>query len=567
MPLLSAAALAKKDQARRAALRIRLQFKGVYTPDIATHIGKRLELLGKDRDESGEPVGETTDHSKCLVPLKTLAGMFGLGGEHLCVYLARANSDEAKRLLMLMASKIFPMNYELNAPLSTLPDLEVDVGTKAEQAIFALLCGRSPRDYDGAMGKAATAKQLLDELISQLPENTQQPEETTEPEAAQPESEAAQPENEAAHDLMDVALGDIVPTKDMPNTDKVGTALPEVVTPQTARSGGADNEDAHEDESGESGDESGDQAEHALRVLEESEESGDDESEEPQVQPQAHVQPPVRTTTGGKRPRERPLTPSESESESGQSDQESEQEDPEDPEELAAEAARALADQQAGRAANKRPRGRTTTSNKKRKHKLHMIASTGRVYCGDGRAKALRKQKAKAREEFKFTYASRNSMFLVVGMVSRLPDDKTSLTKRPLVPVPFGFNYQLFITMLAGPENYALVVQKSVGNVTQTIYVPKEEIIAHLGPYRKIFSPHAGLVDAINNFGTKSLPKGQYYEYTPSRLEVDTAVHAFNDPKYRVPHAAEAVGTPAPVQTVATLEPLQVLGTVVSPAF
>jgi hypothetical protein len=158
-------------------------------------------------------------------------------------------------------------------------------------------------------------------------------------------------------------------------------------------------------------------------------------------------------------------------------------------------------------------------------------------------------------------------MFLVVGLVSRLPGDKTWLTQRPIIPVPFGFSYQLCITMLAAHENYALVVQKSVGNVTETIYVPKEEIVAHFGPRREICTPHAGLVDAINNVGTRSRPKGHYYEYTPSRLEVDTAVQAFNDNKYRVPHAVEAVGTPAPVPTVATLPPLQVVGTVSYAAF
>ena len=119
MPL-SAAASAKKRINGLAALRIRVQFTGVCTRDIATRLRQRLELVGKDRDESGEPVGETVDHSKCLVPFKTLAGMLGLRGE--CVYLARTNSEEAQKLLMLMAAKIFPMlNYELNAPLSTLP--------------------------------------------------------------------------------------------------------------------------------------------------------------------------------------------------------------------------------------------------------------------------------------------------------------------------------------------------------------------------------------------------------------------------------------------------------------
>jgi hypothetical protein len=189
------------------------------------------------------------------------------------------------------------------------------------------------------------------------------------------------------------------------------------------------------------------------------------------------------------------------------------------------------------------------------------------VYCGDGRAKAIRRQRAEAREEFKFTYASKNSRFLVVGLVSRLPGDKTWLTKLPLVPVPSGLTYQLFITMLAGPENYALVAQKSLGNVSETLYFDKEELIAHLGPRREIRSPHAGLVDAINNPGTMSLPKGTYYVYTPSRLEVETAVHAFNDNKYRVPYAVEAVGTPAPVTTIATLAPLQVVRTVSSAAF
>jgi hypothetical protein len=179
----------------------------------------------------------------------------------------------------------------------------------------------------------------------------------------------------------------------------------------------------------------------------------------------------------------------------------------------------------------------------------------------------MRKQKAKATAEFKFAYKSRNSRFLVVGLVSRLPGDKTWLTNLPLLPVPFGFNYQMFITMLAGPENLFLVAQKSVGNVSETLYFAKEELIAHLGPRREICPPHAGLVDAINNVGTMSLPKGPYYQYTPSRLEVDTAVQAFNDQKYRVPHAVEAVGTPAPVPTVATLAPLQVLGTVSSAAF
>jgi hypothetical protein len=215
---------------------------------------------------------------------------------------------------------------------------------------------------------------------------------------------------------------------------------------------------------------------------------------------------------------------------------------------------------------NRGSRGRTTTSNKKRKRNLN-IASTGEVYCGDGRAKAIRKQKAKDKEEFKFNYASRNSRFLVVGFVSRLPGDKTPLPKRALIPVPPGCNYQLCITMLAAPENYALVVQKSIGNVTETIYVPKEEIVAHFGPRRALRTPHAGLVDAINHVGTMSLPKGHDYEYTPSRLEVDTAVHAFNDPKYRVPYAVEAVIGTNVVPTVATLAPVQVVGTVSSAAF
>ena len=157
-------------------------------------------------------------------------------------------------------------------------------------------------------------------------------------------------------------------------------------------------------------------------------------------------------------------------------------------------------------------------------------------------------------------------MFLVVGFVSRLPGDKTWLTKRPLVPVPFGFNYQLCITMLAGPDNFAVVATKSVGNVSETLYFAKEELIAHRGPRRELRSPHAGLVDAINNVGTTSRPKGNYYEYTPSRVEVDTAVLAFNDNKYRVPYIVEVVGTPAPLPTVATLAPLQVVGTVVSAA-
>ncbi len=65
MPI-SAAASAKKATNMNAAKRLRVHFTGVYTPDIATRLGQRLELLGKDRDESGEPVGET-DHSKCFI--------------------------------------------------------------------------------------------------------------------------------------------------------------------------------------------------------------------------------------------------------------------------------------------------------------------------------------------------------------------------------------------------------------------------------------------------------------------------------------------------------------------
>jgi hypothetical protein len=36
----------------------------------------------------------------------------------------------------------------------------------------------------------------------------------------------------------------------------------------------------------------------------------------------------------------------------------------------------------------------------------------------------------------------------------------------------------------------------------------------------------AGLVDAINHVGTKSREKGDYYEYTPNRIEVDTIADA-----------------------------------------
>ncbi len=76
---MTAAASAKKANNIKAAMRLRVQLAGVYTPDIATRIrvGQRLELVGKVRDESGEPVGET-DHSKCLVPFKTLAGINGI---------------------------------------------------------------------------------------------------------------------------------------------------------------------------------------------------------------------------------------------------------------------------------------------------------------------------------------------------------------------------------------------------------------------------------------------------------------------------------------------------------
>jgi hypothetical protein len=121
--------------------------------------------------------------------------------------------------------------------------------------------------------------------------------------------------------------------------------------------------------------------------------------------------------------------------------------------------------------------------------------------------------------------------------------------------------------MLPGPESLALVATKSIGNVSETLYFAKGGLIAHWGPRRELRSPHAGLVDAINHVGTMSRTKGHDHEYTPCRVDVDTAVQAFNDQKYRVPYIVEVVGTPAPVQTVATLAPVQVVGTVSSAAF
>ncbi len=295
----------------------------------------------------------------------------------------------------------------------------------------------------------------------------------------------------------------------------------------------------------------------------------------------------MRATSGGKRPRQQPDTPPPSESESDQqsddsgqsdqsdqSDQESEQEDPEA---LAAEAARAARDQHAGRAANKRPRtrktpasgsrgrsrGRTTTSNKKRRKVLN-IASTGRVYCGDGRAQALRKQRAKAKKQLEFEYESKNARFRVEALVSLHPGDKTPLPNRPHLQIPPLFNYQLLIPMLASPEPVALVVTKAVRNFNETPYIAKEELIAHRGLYGVLCSPHAGLVDAINNPGVMSLPKGADFAYTPRRLEVDAAVHSLNDQKYRVPHHVEVLGGTSVVPVVATLMPVQV---VVSAAF
>ena len=584
MPL-SAAALRKRENAKLAGARVHLYYQGSGAANVAHDLSSKIQ---KTRTESppDEPFGEP-DFSTCLRPLRILADMLGFRGDGEMV--GHVNSEDAKKLYDKMAQRIKSCEH-----------LSIDVSTKPKQAIFGLVCGRKLRQYNDAMADVDTAKLLLESVLSELPTQPPQPVEANE--AAQPEPmETEQPEQrtepkEPAHDLMDVELGDIVPIQPLHDNDQVATGLTEQVTPLTERAGGAAADDAAQaeksaeksdqsSESSESGDESGDEDKQSGdedkqsgdedKQSGESSESGDeDESEQPQVQPQ------VRATTGGKRPRQRP--PSESgdsdqsdQSESDHSDQsehEDQESEHEDPAVLAAEAARALAAQQAGRAANKHPRetpargsrGRTSASTKKRKRKLN-IASTGRVYCGDSRTKA--KQKAKAQQEFTFKNKAGNSMFLVVGLVARLPDDKTWLTERPLVPVPFGFNYQLCITMLAGPENYALVVQKSVGNVTQTIYVPKEEIIAHFGPRRQICTPHAGLVDAINNVGTRSRPKGHYYEYTPSRLEVDTAVHAFNDTKYRVPHLVEAVGTPAPVTTVATLPPLQVVSTVSYAAF
>ncbi len=158
-------------------------------------------------------------------------------------------------------------------------------------------------------------------------------------------------------------------------------------------------------------------------------------------------------------------------------------------------------------------------------------------------------------------------MFQAIALISAPPNVKTPLPSRPLVPFPLHFNYQLLIPMLADPACYAVMVNKRIGNVTETLYIPKEELIAHYGRHGEIRTPHAGLVDAINHVGTMSRPKGAAYEYTPRRVEVEAAAHAFNDSKYRAPHVVEVVGGTSVVGVVATLAPVQVVGTVASAAF
>ena len=488
MPL-SAAASAKKRINGLAGLRIRVQFKGVYTRDIATRIGQRLELLGKDRDESGEPVGETVDHSKCLVPFKTLAGMLGLGGE--CVYLARTNSDEAQKLLMLMAAKIFPMNYELKAPLSTLPELELDVGTKDKVAILALLCGRSLSDYDDAMAKAATAKQLLEELLSQLPEHTQQPEQTNEAaqpeqtathaedaqleqtnELAQPEqtNEAAQPEqtNEAAQPeqtneaekgdtLMETDLGELGELDKLPPLHD--EMLTEQASPETQRSGGADDAPAKAED-------------------EHDEETSDQEPQDPaQDQPQDPAQ-------------DQPQAPA-----------------------------------QAERAANKRPRqtGEYQAKSKRKKQQMSTFFVVGRRKTS--KSAAAQKRRADAKEKLK-----RSAKFKLIGRVPNDAAQQLPAAERTVEPVEPGY-------LLAPVQSVDYLFKYAIRDTTtgdaEARFFDKERLFARKLPGGRVFWPHIGLVNACMTPGKwcKRVADDNYCYYpTADEVAATVAVYgaAFN---------------------------------------
>jgi hypothetical protein len=161
------------------------------------------------------------------------------------------------------------------------------VGTKDKHAVLALLCGRSLSEYYDAMAKAATAKQLLDELLPQLPDqHTQQPEQRKEAEETvtqQEETEAAQPEeaNEAAQPEERANLKD---TSGTPMDTDLGVALDDITKfptatfndkprPVTPLNDPAQNESADDDDSDDSDDDDDDD-----------DEKMSDQEPEPQVQ-------------------------------------------------------------------------------------------------------------------------------------------------------------------------------------------------------------------------------------------------------------------------------------------